>query len=888
MSLLTAAVPTTLGTSCLIGTPSGSGVPLAKGGTQTDLSGTGGANQVLKQTSAGGAIAVALLVAGDIPSTLNATTFSGNVSLGNNSILSGSDSDAFSINAGSALGASHGAQISLTGASFPIAPGVATIQAGSGGNIQLVDSSAAIQAQIDTNGVSVKSLTATTGNLLLKGGVHVAGGVVCDDRLQIKATTTLTNDPGAGGLYVDQALVLGNTGGSGNYLKQTSAGGTVTSGTIPFTDITGTATKAQIGTGTPTAGYYVDGGTGAWTAVPTGGSVSLGSLTAGTLGVTLALGTQSVTSQGVPNYGLNPLPTCVLTGGGVFHQPLQPTTGILTSITTAIATGTGAKRTIVDPTGRFCYVTNATDNTISQYLIGNNGSLSSITTAVATGTGPSWMDCDPTGKYLYVSNSGANTVTAFSIGATGALVAIGAAVATGTGPLGVACDPTGRFVYIVNSSAATVSMFSIGATGALTSISTAIASGTAPSSIDCDPTGKYVYVTNSTVNTVSMYSINQSTGALTSITTAIASGALPSGLFCDPTGKYVYLANFTDSTVSMYSIGSTGALTSIASAVAAGTGANAVTCDPTGKYVYCINSTAATVTLYIIGSTGALTAFGTAIATGAGPDHGSCSPDGKYLYVCNANPTNTVSQYSIGLGVNLAYLQSPSGGNIQAQINGSSLLNLGTAFGTQGDLNFGLGKFGVTGAGADCGIGQYTTDGLLYLNVPTGKSHSFLVNNVTKFNQGGTWSALNNLTALSGNLTLTGGVQAAGAVLCNDRIQVAAATTLINDPGAGGIGLSGTLSFSSGGLIQSAGNMLISANGVTNMQLNVNGPQLGLASPATTATAGFPGIPVMTGAPTGVPTLTTGFCPMVLENNAGVLYKIWFYINSSWRGVAVV
>lgn len=48
-----------------------------------------------------------------------------------------------------------------------------------------------------------------------------------------------------------------------------------------FTDLTGVATPAQIGTGSPSAGEYVDGGTGAWTALPGGIThvVPLGPLT---------------------------------------------------------------------------------------------------------------------------------------------------------------------------------------------------------------------------------------------------------------------------------------------------------------------------------------------------------------------------------------------------------------------------------------------------------------------------------------------------------------------------------------------------------------------------------------------------------------------------------
>ena len=46
---------------------------LSVGGTAADLSATGGANHIVKQTSSGGALTVATLVAGDIPSSLNAT-----------------------------------------------------------------------------------------------------------------------------------------------------------------------------------------------------------------------------------------------------------------------------------------------------------------------------------------------------------------------------------------------------------------------------------------------------------------------------------------------------------------------------------------------------------------------------------------------------------------------------------------------------------------------------------------------------------------------------------------------------------------------------------------------------------------------------------------------
>ena len=47
-----------------------------------------------------------------------------------------------------------------------------------------------------------------------------------------------------------------------------AATGTFSAAQPAFTDISGVATTGQIGTGTPAAGKYVDGGTGAWTALP--------------------------------------------------------------------------------------------------------------------------------------------------------------------------------------------------------------------------------------------------------------------------------------------------------------------------------------------------------------------------------------------------------------------------------------------------------------------------------------------------------------------------------------------------------------------------------------------------------------------------------------------
>jgi 6-phosphogluconolactonase len=82
---------------------------------------------------------------------------------------------------------------------------------------------------------------------------------------------------------------------------------------------------------------------------------------------------------------------------------------------------------------------------------------------------------DPTGKFAYVANKGDNTISAYTINATtGALTPIpGSPFAAGDAPFSVAVDPTGKFAYVTNSYFLdnTVSGFTINAvSGALTPI----------------------------------------------------------------------------------------------------------------------------------------------------------------------------------------------------------------------------------------------------------------------------------------------------------------------------------------------------------------------------------------------------------------------------------
>jgi len=277
--------------------------------------------------------------------------------------------------------------------------------------------------------------------------------------------------------------------------------------------------------------------------------------------------------------------------GGVIYQYTIGTAGVLApmtpqSVATSVLTNDSAASVVVDPTGRYAYVANQFNNTLSQFTIGPGGALSPMSPlSVPTGPTPYSVIVDSTGKYVYVANSASNTISQYTIGTSGALVPMTpSSVATGAGPRCITVDPTGRYVYVANSASNTISQYTIGSNGTLIPMapSSVATGGTSPTSVTTDPSGQYAYVTNQMDNTVSQYTIG-SGGALSPMSpSSVATGNLPESITVDPTGCYAYVTNennngASQNTVSQYTIGPSGALSPMTpSSVAAGIGPRAI------------------------------------------------------------------------------------------------------------------------------------------------------------------------------------------------------------------------------------------------------------------------------------------------------------------------
>ena len=101
---------------------------------------------------------------------------------------------------------------------------------------------------------------------------------------------------------------------------------------------------------------------------------------------------------------------------------------------------------------------------------------------IATGPSPRGLAVHPQGRFLYVANGGNGTISQYHIEANGTLTALGAFFVGGT-PAAIAIDDAGRFAYVANASTGQVASYSIDNSTGLLSVAGSVAVGTNPDSI---------------------------------------------------------------------------------------------------------------------------------------------------------------------------------------------------------------------------------------------------------------------------------------------------------------------------------------------------------------------------------------------------------------------
>ena len=269
------------------------------------------------------------------------------------------------------------------------------------------------------------------------------------------------------------------------------------------------------------------------------------------------------------------------------------------------------------------YVVNEDDNTIVQFVIGNDGKLYPQNTVNTPGVFP--LTVAVSGSNLYVADTYqplstcspaapcSGSIAVFPVAKDGSLGTPGVNPAISASywplilpsspkdvvvPTAISVLPSGSNVFVAafDSTSQMGYIFSFAASGGSLSPlngGVPIPAGVHPSSIASDPGSNFVYVTDLAQGNVLVFAV--SSGSLTPFNgSPYPAGNGPSSIVIDATGKFAYVANSQDSTVSGYSL-SSGAMTRIAT-YATGAQPVAVGIDPNmNQYLYTANFLGSTV-----------------------------------------------------------------------------------------------------------------------------------------------------------------------------------------------------------------------------------------------------------------------------------------------------
>lgn len=284
----------------------------------------------------------------------------------------------------------------------------------------------------------------------------------------------------------------------------------------------------------------------------------------------------------------------------------------------------------VSPDQADLYVINQDDNSIVQFVIGNDGKLYPQNTVNTPGIFP--LATTISGGFLYVLDtfqplpacstaspcSGSVSVFPILDKAQAAALSpaqpadtlgspvVNAAVSASYWPLSLTGGsashvfvPTaitnassGPYIYVAGYDSTTAVGYVFGFTansdGTLTAVpGSPMALGVHPSALASDPSGASLYITDATQNLVYGFQVNA--GALTPLSgSPFPAGGRPDAILLDATGKYAFVANGQDSNLTVYSV-TAGSLNRLGS-YTTGTQPVAIGIDPSlNQYVYSAN-----------------------------------------------------------------------------------------------------------------------------------------------------------------------------------------------------------------------------------------------------------------------------------------------------------
>jgi 6-phosphogluconolactonase len=271
-------------------------------------------------------------------------------------------------------------------------------------------------------------------------------------------------------------------------------------------------------------------------------------------------------------------------GGGIGAFAVDPATGGLTALNTALSGGADPGFLSLDRAGRFLFVANYNGGNLAVFALEPDGSLGARTCFVQhTGasihpTRQTKAFCeviftDSTNRFVLCTDLGLDKIFIYRFDAQAGTLTPGdmpfALIAPGSGPRHASFGPGERFLYVIGEMANTITAYAWdGARGTLTEVQTVptlpedFNGHSSAAEILVHANGKHLYASNRGHDSLVVFAIDAPTGRLSPVQHVATGGRTPRCFSFDPTGQWLVVSNqATDNAVVFRIDAATGKLT---------------------------------------------------------------------------------------------------------------------------------------------------------------------------------------------------------------------------------------------------------------------------------------------------------------------------------------
>ncbi|MCD6600071.1 MAG: IPTL-CTERM sorting domain-containing protein [Dehalococcoidia bacterium] len=319
----------------------------------------------------------------------------------------------------------------------------------------------------------------------------------------------------------------------------------------------------------------------------------------------------------------------VVTATYSMAQTLTPASG------SPFSTGDRPDGVAVSPDGKFHFVANNTDNTISVFSISSNGALSEISGSpfACTLTNPYYLTTNRAGNLLSVGAS--NGIMFFDIAADGSLSEVGICMVSPPPYFeGLAVSPDDKYLFAAERTNNKVYVFSLAPFGI---VGPPFPTGGSWScDVSINPAGTYLFVSNYNSHNVTVFNI-AGDGTLSQIAgSPFSTGdTYPGRIAMNPAGTLLFVCHMWSDKMTVFDIAGDGTLSQIAgSPFLCDDGPNGVAVSKSGNFLFVSNLNGNDISMYQINVDGSLEAVSGSpfVSGGIAPTSIKTSPTTNLLF----------------------------------------------------------------------------------------------------------------------------------------------------------------------------------------------------------------------------------------------------------------